>query len=107
MIAARVMVPIVIMPRYPIPLSPVEVGFIRLRPVKVPNSGKPGLGWERVTTEVGFFRLRVYELPNSGTPEFGCEARRRVRSRRAQVGCCRLVTFPSAELGQARDRSER
>jgi hypothetical protein len=26
--------------------SPPEVGFIRLRPLKVPNSGKPEFGWE-------------------------------------------------------------
>jgi hypothetical protein len=26
-------------------LSPAEVGFIRLRPPKVPNSGKPEFGW--------------------------------------------------------------
>jgi hypothetical protein len=31
----------------PVCSSPAEVGFIRLRPLYVPNSGKPEFGWQR------------------------------------------------------------
>ena len=33
--------------------SPIEVGFIRLRHIQMPNSGKPELGWEKVARSAG------------------------------------------------------
>ena len=33
--------------------SPIEVGSIRLRQIKMPNSGKPELGWEKVARSAG------------------------------------------------------
>src|SRR5206468_2833004 len=40
-------------------LSPVEVGCFRLRPNKMPNSGKPEFGWEREPALPRVMLLRV------------------------------------------------
>src|SRR4029453_2090168 len=53
---------------------PAEVGYIRLRPLKVPNSGKPEFGWGMVGEGGGAIRkcrslYRMTPTPNPSPPQ--------------------------------------